>query len=156
MKKILSIAVPVGILAIFVFAAVGFGQGRGHGPRHGRHGMMTDFMLFKLDRLGKELNLNPSQQAKWDTFINDMETNMKEKFAKQRDVHSQIREELMKENADMNKVKSLIHSQIDEHARTAHSMTDRILELYSDLNPEQKKKLADHIAERWDRPDDDD
>lgn len=151
MKKILIVAVPVGILAVFLFATVGFSQGRGHHGHRGPHGMMKDFMLFKLDRLSKELNLNPSQQAKWDAFANDLEANMEERFSKRRDVHRQIHEELTKEDPDVNKVKALIHSQIDEHARTAHSMADRVLELYSDLNPEQKKLVSEHIAERWER-----
>lgn len=150
MKKILLIGAPVG-LTVLLLAAYSFGSGGfGHG---GHRGMMKDFMLWKLEQVEKDLNLNPAQQAKWDAFQRDLASNIEDRMGKRSDIHEAVKSELEKGNPDINKVTGIIHSRIDDHAQFAHQMVDRIAELYSDLTPEQRKLLISKIEAMHDRED---
>ena len=150
MKKLLLIGAPVG-LVVLLLAAYSFGSG-GFGHGH-HHGMMKDFVLWKLERIGKDLNLNPAQQAKWDTFQRDLVTNIDDRMGKRKDIHETVKSELEKGTPDISKVTGIIHGQIDDRAQLVHQMVDRIAEIYSDLSPEQRKLLIDKIEQMHDRED---
>ena len=141
MKKILIIAVPIALLAILLTAGAVQSFGR---HSHG-HGMMKDFLFYKLDKVGEELKLNPSQQAKMDTFKRDLEAVFDERSDKRKEVHETITAEMQKENPDVNKISALVHQQIDERAQLAHDLTNRVSELYQDLSPEQRKLLSEML-----------
>ena len=81
MKRLLLIGAPIG-LAVILLAAYSFGSGGfGHG---GHHGMMKDFLLWKMERMEKDLNLNPAQQAKWDAFQRDLKSNIEDRMGKRK------------------------------------------------------------------------
>ena len=110
--------------------------------------MAKDFVMWKMDRIIKELNLNPSQQAKWDAFRKDVESRIDSRAGKRSEIHEAVRAELSRQNPDLSKVTPLIHSQIDDMSQFGHDLVNRIGELYQDLTPEQKglvaKKLEEH------------
>jgi len=143
MKKVLMIGIPVAVIALLLVALPSFGYGRMH--RH--HGMMKDFMFYKIDKLSQDLNLNPAQQAKWDTFKKDLENNMEQRQEKRKEIHELAKQELEKSNPDFSKVTPLIHDQIDSGAQFAHDMVNRVNELVTDLTPEQKQILSKQILE---------
>ena len=145
MKKILMIAIPVGVLALFVLAHQSYGFGR-----FGRHhrGMAEDFIFWKIDRISQELNLNPSQQAKWDRFEQDLKESIDRRHESRKAIHDTVREELSKGEPDLSKLNASIHTQIDQTAQFAHDTVNRINELYTDLTPEQKKLLSEKIQQR--------
>jgi len=146
MKKFLMFAIPIGVVVALLFAAhQSYGFGR-FGHRH--EGMAKDFILWKMDRLGQELKLTPAQQAKWDTFKQDLEKSMDERHEGKKQIHDAVKAELAKPNPDLSKVTGSIHSQIDQTAQFAHDTVNRINELYSDLSPEQRKILSQTILER--------
>ena len=147
MKKLLIIGIPVSVIALF-FAAYSFGFGSGHSRPHG---MMKDFMLWKMERISKELSLNPSQQAKWDAFQRDLISNIDDRMGSRKEIHETVKAELAK--GDVNKAKGIIHGQIDDRAQLAHQMVDRIAELYDDLTPEQRNLLLDKIEQMHQRED---
>ncbi|HEY4490669.1 MAG TPA: Spy/CpxP family protein refolding chaperone [Acidobacteriota bacterium] len=149
MKKILLIAIPVVIVVVALVALPSFGSGSLH--RH--HGMMKDFLFYKIDKLGEDLNLNPAQQAKWDTFKNDLGREIEQRRDKRKEIHNLAKQELEKDNPDFTKITPLVHGQIDSTAQFAHDMVNRINELLSDLTPEQKQKIAQEIQEMHDHHD---
>ena len=143
MKKALMIGIPILVVALLIVAIPTFGLARMH--RHS--GMMKDFMLYKIDKLEKDLNLNAAQQAKWDTFKNDLSKSIDQRMDKRKEIHEMVEQELAKSNPDFTKVSPLIHGQIDSTAQFAHDMVNRIGELVQDLTPEQKQILTKQIEE---------
>ena len=149
MKKVLIVAIPVAVVALLLATLPSFGFGRGH--RH--HGMMKEFIMYKVDKLAEDLNLNSAQQARWDTFKKDLETSIEQRKGKREEIHETVKKELAKDNPDLTKVTPLVHGQIDSTAQFAHDMVNRVNELFSDLSPEQKKILSDKIMEMHDHAD---
>jgi hypothetical protein len=143
-KKVLMIGIPVVVLGLVV-TTLAFGFGR---HRHG--GMMKDFMMYKIDKLAEDLNLNPAQQAKWDTFKKDLATTMDQRKGDRDDIHNVVKQELEKSDPDFTKIAPLVHGQIDSTAQFAHELVNRINELLVDLSPEQKRKLSERIMELHD------
>ena len=147
MKKLLVIGIPVGLVVLLITTlAFGFGRGR-------HHGMMKDFVFYKIDKLADDLDLNAAQQAKWDTFKKDLENSIEQRKDKRKEIHQTVKEEMEKSNPDFTKVTPLIHGQIDSTAQFAHDTVNRINELLVDLTPEQKQKLSERIMEMHDHHD---
>jgi Spy/CpxP family protein refolding chaperone len=147
MKKILVIGIPVGIVALLLTTfAFGFG-------RHRQHGMMKDFMLYRIDKLADELDLNAAQRAKWDLFKQDLVNNIDQRKDKRKEIHEIVKQELEKSDPDFAKVTPMVHGQIDSTAQFAHDLVNRVNELLVDLSPEQKRKLSERIMEMHDHHD---
>lgn len=141
MKKTLMIGIPILLVAGLLAAGA-------YGFREHRHGMAKDFLEYKLDRLSKELDLNPAQQAQLDRVKQDVEAKIDARMQKRVEIHKLVKDELSKSNPDLDKIKPVIDQQIDEMAQFGHDIVGQIDEFYSQLTPEQKKKLSDHILER--------
>lgn len=146
MKKVLLVAIPVAVVALLLATLPSFGFGRGH--RH--HGMMKEFIMYKIDKLADDLNLNSAQQARWETFKKDLESSIEQRKGKREEIHNIVKNELAKDNPDFTKVTPLVHGQIDSTAQFAHDLVNRVNELFSDLSPEQKKVLSERIMEMHD------
>jgi Spy/CpxP family protein refolding chaperone len=144
MKKKLMIGIPVVLLAL-ALTTVAFGFGR-----HRHHGMMKDFVMYKIDKLAEDLELNPAQQAKWDVFKRDLENNINQRKEKKSEIHDLVQQELEKSNPDFTRITPILHTQIDSTAQFAHDLVNRINELLTDLTPEQKQKLSERIMELHD------
>ena len=140
MKKILMIGIPVVLVAGLLAAGT-------YGFRAHRHGMAKDFLEYKLDRLSKELNLTAAQQAQLDRVKQDVETRMDARLQKRAEIHKLVKDELSKDNPSLDKIKPVIDQQIDELAQFGHDIVGEIDGFYSQLTPEQKKALSDHILE---------
>lgn len=141
MKKILMIGVPILLLGGLLTAA-------GFGFRSHHHAMAKDFLEYRLDKLSKELQLTPTQQAQLDRFKTDLESKMDARREKRAEIHNLIKKELSKDNPNLDQIKPVIDQQIDELAQLGHDVVGQINEFYSQLTPEQKKKLSDHILEK--------
>ncbi len=150
MKKILMIAIPVAVVALLLATLPSFGFGRGG---HGHHGMMKEFIMFKIDRLAGDLDLNSAQQTRWDTFKKDLEASIEKRKGSKQEIHDLVKKELAKDNPDLTKITPLIHGQIDSTSQFAHDVVNRVNELFSDLSPEQKRKLSERIMEMHDHKD---
>jgi Spy/CpxP family protein refolding chaperone len=146
MKRILKFGVPIAVVAIFLTAAVAYS----FGSRHRSPGVAKDFMMYRLDKLSKELNLTPDQQAKMDSFKQDLGNTIDQKFEKRKEVRDAIRAELSKPNPDITKIQPLIDQQIDDMAQSAHQMVGRMSEFYGQLTPDQQKILTQHFLDRMD------
>ncbi len=147
MKKVLLIGIPVGVVALLITTfAFGFG-------RHRHHGMMKDFVMYRIDKLADDLDLNASQQAKWDTFKKDLESSIEQRKDKRKEIHDVVKAELEKSNPDFTKITPMVHTQIDSTAQFAHDLVNRVNELLVDLTPEQKQKISERIMELHDHHD---
>jgi len=134
----------LGIILVTVQFSLAQSEPSPRGPRGGG----KDYLLFRLERLGKELNLTPDQQAKLDTLKRDMQSMAEQQVEKRRDARKTVESELSKTNPNLDQISSMMHAQIDENARFRHTMLSRIGEFCSDLSPEQKKIVYDGILGR--------
>ena len=141
MKKALMIGIPI-LLVGGLLAAASFGFHRHH------QGFGKDFLEYKLDRLSKELNLNSDQQAQLDKVKQDLEAKMDARMEKRIEIHKLLKDELSKDNPNLEKVKPLIDQQIDDMAQMGHDVVNQIDQFYGQLTPEQKKALSNHILEK--------
>ena len=139
-KKILMIGLPIllvgGLLAAGTY---GFRQHRGH--------MAKEFLEYRLDKMTEELELNASQKAQLDRLKEDLFAKMEDRKGKHEEIHQLLKDEFSKPNPDLSRIKPMIDGQIDEMAQLGHEFVGRIDEFYSQLTPEQKKKISDHILE---------
>jgi Spy/CpxP family protein refolding chaperone len=143
MKKVLWIMIPIGLVALLFTAHLARSQGF-----HGHHGgMVKDFMMYRLDKLSKQLNLDAAQQAKMDSLKQDLSSIMDQRRTGHEQVHKAIKAELAKDNPDMTKIQPMIDQQIDDMAQAHHQIVARFIEFYGQLKPEQKKVVADHLTE---------
>ena len=142
-KKILWFVIPIGLVAVLLTAHAA----QSFGFRHRGSGHMKEFVMFKLDRLGKELNLNDSQTANLDSFKQDLEKIMDQHADKRSQIHSAVKEELSKQDPDLTNITPLINQRIDETAQVAHGLVDRFNQFFSSLTPEQKKTVSEKILE---------
>src|SRR5687767_12360836 len=99
MKKILMIAIPVVVVVLLLATLPSFGFGR-----HRHHGMMKDFIFYRIDKLAGDLDLNAAQQAKWDTFKKDLENSIEQRKGKRQEIHDTVKQELEKSNPDFTKI----------------------------------------------------
>lgn len=141
MKKTLMIGIPILLLG-GLLAAAGFSFRSHH------HGMAKDFLEYRLDKLSKELALTPTQQAQLDRFKTDLEAKMDARREKRVEIHGMIKKELSKDNPNLDQIRPVIDQQIDEMAQLGHDLVGQVNDFYSQLTPEQKKKLSDHILEK--------
>jgi Spy/CpxP family protein refolding chaperone len=140
-KKVLIIGLPV-LLTGLLISTLAFGFGR-----HRGHGMMKDFVMYKIDKVAEDLELNSAQQARWDTFKKDLASTIDQRKDRRKEIHDAVKQELEKSNPDFAKISPLVHGQIDSTAQLAHDLVNRINELLVDLTPEQKRKLSERIME---------
>lgn len=147
MKKILMFAIP-GVLVVagllfFAHSAQSFGFKR---PMH-RPSMVKDFILFRIDQMGKDLNLNPDQQTRFDSLKDNVDSMIDQRMEKRKTIHELVRDELQTSNPDLTKVAPLIDEQIDGTAQNAHQLVQQFTEFYNTLTPDQKKTLSEKVLE---------
>ena len=85
MKRILKFGVPIAVVAIFLTAAVAYS----FGSRHGSSGVAKDFMMYRLDKLSKELNLLQTSKQKWIASNKIWETQLTSDLKKERKCETQ-------------------------------------------------------------------
>lgn len=153
MKKVLIFGIPV-VLAVAVIlfgahAAHSFGAG-GHMWHHDGGSMGGgDYLSYRIDKMTKDLNLNAAQQAKIDSFKQQMQSNMGSGWESRKSIHEAIKTELAKGNPDFSQIAPLIDQQIDQRAQSAHALVAQFGEFYQTLSADQKKALATEFTNRF-------
>ena len=152
------------LLIIMFFAGLGiaevFAAGDSScGPRfglfggrpHSRHifgGDMPGFMLKRLDRKVKDLNLTPDQQAKYDELRAQLKERLqaaKEDRLKFREV---LRNELAKESPDTAVLTAMVKKKVEGISASVQDGIDLFADFYSTLDENQKQKVLAGIRKR--------
>ncbi len=137
MKKKLFLAF-LGLILIAQFA-------QSDPSRHEARKVPGDFLLFRLERLGKELNLNTDQQSKLDALKREMRSLVEQRMERRQNSRKNIESELTKAKPDLDQISAMMHAQIDENAGFRHTMLTRVSNFCNELSPDQKKILYDRI-----------
>ena len=151
---ILSLAVVVGIGATMAYGpkgswASGFHPGfHGMGCHTGPHGQdVADFIIWKMDRHVKELNLNGTQIQEYEKTKEKIKASIADAMKGRRDFHEIVREEMDKENPDMNALASLIKERSQHLPDMVSKHIDLFLSFYNMLDDAQRAKVIELF--RW-------
>lgn len=152
---ILTLAVAVGIGATTVCGpkgswARGFGPGfHGMGCHPGTHGEdIADFILWKMDRHVKELNLTDTQKREYEKSKEQIRAGVAEAIERKKDFHRIVHEEMGKENPDINALAGLMKERVQNIPDMVSKPIDLFVNFYSLLDENQKAKVIEMFRSR--------
>jgi Spy/CpxP family protein refolding chaperone len=152
---ILTLAVAVGIGATTVCGpkgswARGFGPGfHGMGCHPGPHGEdIADFILWKMDRHVKELNLNDTQKREYEKSKEQIRAGIAEAIERKKSFHRIVHEEMGKENPDINALAGLMKERAQNIPDMVSKPIDLFVNFYNFLDDSQKAKVIEMFRAR--------
>lgn len=127
----------------FVFLAILilFQCERYHGGFHS-HRSPEDRMNSLADRITKELSLNEKQQEVLTKIKGDMIDKHKELGVGTR-MSKQLLDSMESDHLNEQELKEYFRQKGEKHSRMMQFMAEKMAELHANLNPEQRKILAD-------------
>jgi hypothetical protein len=155
---ILTLAIAAGIGASIAYGpkgswARGFAPGfHGMGCHPGPHGEdIADFILWKMDRHVKELNLTDAQKKEYEKSKEEIRTGITEAIERKKDFHRIVREEMDKENPDINALAGLMKDRAQNIPDMVSKPIDLFVNLYNLLDESQKAKVIEMFRARMGR-----
>jgi Spy/CpxP family protein refolding chaperone len=126
-------------------STMGHGMMGGHGGYGNPGGGMFDGMMMRmLDRV----NATPEQRTQIQQIMQKQAGGM----SAQREAGRALRQQMMalfaQPTVDANALEALRQQQLAMHETASKRMTAAMLEISSVLTPEQRKQMADHMAQR--------
>jgi Spy/CpxP family protein refolding chaperone len=152
---ILSLAILVGIGATMAYGprgswARGFGPGfHGPGCHPGPHGEdIADFIMWKMDRHVKELNLSNDQKKAYEKSKEEIRAGIADAIERKKDFHRIVHEEMDKENPDMNALAGLMKERAQNIPDMVSKPIDLFVNFYNLLDENQKAKVIEMFRSR--------
>lgn len=112
---------------------------------HGPGGDMPGFVLKRLDRKVKELNLTPDQQAKYDELRAQLKERMLAAKEDRLNFRETVRNELSKELPDVAALNAMMKRKIENVSGALQGGLDLFADFYSTLDEGQKQKVLSGI-----------
>jgi len=152
--------------AILALAVVGFGVTKasglkaawgsgfhscfhGMGPRSESHSAdMADWVMWKMDRHVKDLNLNEIQTREYEKVKEEIKTSILDAHQRRNEFRHMVRLEMEKENPDMNGLASLIKGRVNHVPDLISEKIDLFLNFYNVLDRDQKARVIEMIRLR--------
>jgi len=151
---LLTLAVVVGISATIAYGpkgswARGFPPGfHGMGCHPGPHGEdIADFIIWKMDRHVKELNLNDAQKREYERSKEEIRAGIADAIERKKDFHRIVHEEMDKENPDINALAGLMKERAQNIPDMVSKPIDLFVNLYNLLDENQKARVIEMF--RW-------
>ncbi len=155
---ILSLAILVGIGATMAYGprgswARGFPPGfHGMGCHPGPHGEdIADFILWKMDRHVKELNLNGAQKKAYEKSKEEIRAGIADAIERKKGFHRIVHEEMDKENPDINALAGLMKERAQHIPDMVSKPLDLFVNFYNLLDENQKAKVIEMFRTRMGR-----
>ena len=140
-KRYFIYLMPVLFLAVLVV---------GCKPRIDTMAHIEKLFIKMIDKSAGKLDLNEDQKAKLVQLKMDIRKNFEEGGKEKKETFMKIKEEGMKENADIQKMTFLLQGSIQDEAKRINQAFDLMLSFQSNLNEAQRKKLT-QMASQWGR-----
>ena len=147
---ILSLAVLVGIGAPMAFGLRG-SWARGFAP--GFHGMgchpgpqgedVADFIMWKMDRHVKDLNLNEAQKKEYERIKEETRAGIAGAIEKRKEFHGIVQAEMNKENPDINALAGLMKERAQHIPDMVSKPIDRFVDFYNLLDKDQQARVIE-------------
>jgi Spy/CpxP family protein refolding chaperone len=156
-KRKKYVIVGIVILSLLFITGLGFTaacgpQGRWHkGYHHGFHSEdVADFILWKMDKHVKELNLNDTQGQQYDELKEQVKASIKEAIERRRAFHRMMYEEINRDNPDLNNVANLARERLQKTPDIIGKNLDLFMDFYNRvLTDEQRTKVIEMIRSRF-------
>jgi len=152
---ILTLAVVVSIGATTVCGsrgswARGFGPGfHGMGGHLGPHGEdIADFILWKMDRHVKELNLNDAQKKEYEKSKEEIRAGIAGAIERKKDFQRIVHEEMDKENPDINALAGLMKERAQHIPDMVSKPVDLFVDFYNLLDKDQQARVIEMFRTR--------
>ncbi|MCD4741979.1 MAG: Spy/CpxP family protein refolding chaperone [Desulfobacteraceae bacterium] len=164
-KKKTLVIVSISLLVIvasgfsFVMITGAYGLGPMHGPmgyhRFHKRGMppfmqreIGSFMLWRLDKGAKALDLSEAQQQQYNTFRFQLEETMNTGLKTKMEFKTQIMAEFDKENPNLTIITEKAQANIELMSDSVSENLALFTNFYNSLNNKQKQTITDKIKDR--------
>jgi hypothetical protein len=165
MKTKNKVFIGSGIFLLLVLI-VGYGLVSGYGPwgegcggfppgfpgrgfhSAGHHKEMSEFILWRMEKLAQGLNLTEVQKAKYEELKNNLKSHLSSGFGERQRIKAQFMTELNKENPDMQGVVKSVKTKINDHSGFLTKNLDLLANFYDSLDNAQKRSVNQEIRER--------
>ena len=124
----------IGLICVFIIAALAFNGCRSHSANH-----KAEFMV---DYIAETLDLNDAQRVQLDEIKEEFLARAKEMHAKKAAMHAEFKAELLKEEIDQQHVKELMAQKREQMTEIMDLAVVRLAEFHKTLSTEQKEKLV--------------
>jgi hypothetical protein len=142
------------ILSLAILGGLGVTMAYGpHGSWHkGFHHRFhsqdfTDFILWRMDRHAKELNLNETQMQEYEKIKGLIRANITAAIEEKKEFHKIMHEEINSSNPNINNVANLVKDQLKNMPNLIGKNLDLFVEFYNVLDENQKARVIEMI--RW-------
>lgn len=156
-KSLIAIILLVLVLGGGFFIITGFGPGESHGWKRGFQGRgmpaclqkeIGGFILWKLDKGAKELDLSDVQQKSYDAFRSHMETVLSQAVDARMAVREQAKSQFDQEIMDLSLLAGTAKTQLDAVSGAVSQGLGLFSAFYNTLDDKQKKAVTARIKER--------
>jgi Spy/CpxP family protein refolding chaperone len=124
---------------------MGMGMGMEHGGMMGGAGMRPG---AHMDRMLTEIKATPEQRAQITTIMNAAQTDLRTQADAGRAMHLQMQQLLSQPVLDANAIETQRQQMSAHHDQVSKRMTQALLDGARVLSPDQRKLLADRMAQR--------
>jgi hypothetical protein len=156
----------VGGITFLVLVIAGYGLVSAYGPwggpcgefshrfqAHGFHSRafhqdMAEFILWKMDKKAKDLNLTNPQKLKYEVLRENLKSHFTEFQTERQKMKDQFHKELAKENLDIIMLVESAKAKINTVSGVMNKNLELFLDFYSTLDDRQKAMIGNEIKER--------
>lgn len=117
-------------------------------PRIDTMAHIEKLFIKMIDKSAGKIDLNEDQKAKLVQLKMNIHKNFEEGGKEKKETFMKIKEEGMKENADIQKMTFLLQGSIQDEAKRINQAFDLMLSFQSNLNEAQRKRLT-QMASQW-------
>ena len=150
MSKRGKIMILGGSILLLLLAGAGLAIGEAYQNSPFKKG--PAYFLEKMDAGAYELNLTPAQREKFEGLKAGIKESMEKGRREGREMFGRIKDELGKDEPDMNLVASLMKTQMTDIQTRIGAGIDRFAEFYGALDGKQKELVLAKAREHMDRP----
>jgi hypothetical protein len=152
------------ILVLLLFAGFGLVSAYGpwgdscQGPNSRFHGRgffpgghskeMADFILWRMDKKAKELNLTSVQKEKYEAIKENLKTHFAEGLSDRQRLKEQFQKEMSKEDPNVKMLSESMKTKIKEMSGFVNKNLDLLVDFYESLDSNQKRLINAEIRER--------
>jgi hypothetical protein len=136
-----------GLVAALENSWGGFRHGKGFHRGFG-HKDVGEFVLWRLDKQMKELNLTEGQQDKYNQIRSNVEKHLTEGMDDRKAMRETFHSEMSKDEPDMRLLVNMMKEKINEVSGLMGENLDLVVGFYESLNVDQKNKILNEIRDR--------
>jgi hypothetical protein len=122
------------------------------GCHPGTHGEdIAEFILWKMDRHVKELNLTDTQKKEYAKSKEEIRAGITEAIERKKDFHRIVHEEMAKENPDIDALAGLMKARSQNIPDMVSKPIDLFVNFYNLLDENQKASVIEMLRARMGR-----